>query len=87
ASLTEISEITTAVADADLDERWEVFARRHAWMHLAKFEDVKVFLSGRHTLFGVLSQNVHLQQSMHVALKRCRILEVEALLAFSRLSR
>ncbi|KAF2216646.1 hypothetical protein CERZMDRAFT_33248, partial [Cercospora zeae-maydis SCOH1-5] len=87
ASLTEISEVTAAVADADLDKCGEVFARRHAWMHLAKFEDVKVFLSGRHTLFGVLSHNTHLQQSMHVTLKRCRILEVEALLAFSRISR
>ncbi|KAM3423193.1 Serine/threonine-protein kinase Tel1 [Cercospora zeina] len=87
ASLTEISEVTAAVADADLDRCWEVFARRHAWMHFAKFEEVKVFLSGRHTLFGVLSHNPQLQQSMHVTLKRCRILEVEALLAFSRLSR
>lgn len=87
AMLTEIMEVVTAVEDRDLSSRWNVFESRHQWMHMARYDDAKPFLSSRQTLFSVLSQNLPLQRSMHVTLKQCRTLEVEALLAFSRISR
>ncbi|KAI5367726.1 Putative serine/threonine-protein kinase ATM, plant [Septoria linicola] len=86
-ALTEISEILAAVSDHDLAACWTAFSTRHDWMHMAKFDDVKPFLSNRHTVLGVLSQNVPMQQSMHISTKQCRVLEVEALLALSRISR
>ena len=87
ATLTELSEVVAAVDDSDLSTRWNVFTIRHEWMHMAKYEDTKPFLSARQTLFSVMSQNLPLQRSMHVTSKQCRTLEVEALLAFSRISR
>ncbi|KXT14037.1 hypothetical protein AC579_10022 [Pseudocercospora musae] len=87
ASLTEIGEVISSSSEAEMASRWSVMQSRQAWMQMARFQEVKPFLSNRQTLFGVIRQNAFLQKGLHLTERRCRALEVEALLASSGLAR
>ncbi|KAF7194796.1 Serine/threonine-protein kinase tel1 [Pseudocercospora fuligena] len=87
ASLTEIGEVISSSSEAEMVSRWSVMQTRQGWMQMARFQEVKPFLSNRQTLFGVIRQNAALQKGLHLGEKRCRALEVEALLASSGLAR
>ncbi|KXT05379.1 hypothetical protein AC578_10985 [Pseudocercospora eumusae] len=87
ASLTEIGEVISSSSEAEMASRWSVMQSRQGWMQMARFKEVKPFLSNRQTLFGVIRQNASLQKGLHLTERRCRALEVEALLASSVLAR
>lgn len=52
-----------------------------------RYDDVRLLLSCRETLFGVLSSNGHLQDSLHLLTNAVRNMEVEALVQSSTMGR
>jgi ataxia telangiectasia mutated family protein len=54
---------------------------------LTRFEDVRLLLSCRETLFSILSSNAPLQETLHARTGTLRGMEVEALVSTSTISR
>ncbi|SMQ47613.1 unnamed protein product [Zymoseptoria tritici ST99CH_3D7] len=87
ASLTEVEAIVSSPELEEMTARWQAIRERSNWMRMARYEDVKSLLSNRETMFGVVSQNLELQRSLHVGQPDARTFEVQALLDQSRLAR
>ncbi|OCK80454.1 hypothetical protein K432DRAFT_425753 [Lepidopterella palustris CBS 459.81] len=87
AVLTEIDEIVTSSDPGQLHDAWKQAQSRESWMQSGQFEDVKLMLSCRETLFSILSGNMQLQNSLHTRSRDVRTLEVKALLSSSTLCR
>ncbi|KAF2112982.1 hypothetical protein BDV96DRAFT_497142 [Lophiotrema nucula] len=87
AVLTEADEIITSSDPEQLLDVWDQMKSRERWMRAGEFEDVRVILSARETLFSVLSGNPSLLDSIRARTGSIRHMEVEALVTSSTLSR
>ncbi|KAI7497312.1 hypothetical protein KC367_g5960 [Hortaea werneckii] len=87
AALVEIRDGLDAQDDVAIRSFWQKMTVRSGWMRARSFDDCKTLASNRAILFGVLAQNREMLQSMHITPKTAMSLEIEALLATSRLAR
>ncbi|KAI6801725.1 hypothetical protein KC361_g1627 [Hortaea werneckii] len=87
AALVEIRDGLDAQDDMAIRSFWQKMTVRSGWMRARSFDDCKTLASNRAILFGVLAQNRDMLQSMHITPKTAMSLEIEALLATSKLAR
>ncbi|OTA24994.1 hypothetical protein BTJ68_12361 [Hortaea werneckii EXF-2000] len=87
AALVEIRDGLDAQDDMAIRSFWQKMTARSGWMRARSYDDCKTLTSNRAILFGVLAQNRDMLQSMHITPKIAMSLEIEALLATSRLAR
>ncbi|KAI6862737.1 hypothetical protein KC338_g6141 [Hortaea werneckii] len=87
AALVEIRDGLDTQDDMAIRSFWQKMTVRSGWMRARSFDDCKTLASNRAILFGVLAQNREMLQSMHITPKTAMSLEIEALLATSRLAR
>ncbi|KAI9775556.1 MAG: Serine/threonine-protein kinase tel1 [Geoglossum umbratile] len=87
AVLTEIDEAVNAEDSGQLLETWERMRLRSPWMQLGRFEDVSQILSSREIIFSSLSRRPPLLNAIKTNARDARLIEVQALLESSRMSR
>ncbi|KAF2797348.1 hypothetical protein K505DRAFT_269659 [Melanomma pulvis-pyrius CBS 109.77] len=87
AVLTEADELITTSHPQELLDIWDQMKGREKWMRAGEFEDVRLLLSCRETLFGVLSTNAPLLDSLRARTGTVRHMEVEALVSSSAICR
>ncbi|KAF2011391.1 hypothetical protein BU24DRAFT_495581 [Aaosphaeria arxii CBS 175.79] len=87
AVLTEADEVLSTSRTEEVLDTWDQMKAREKWMRAGEFEDVRLVLSCRETLFSVLSANTSLQNSMRARPGALRHMEVEALVSSSTISR
>ncbi|KAF2259280.1 hypothetical protein CC78DRAFT_621172 [Lojkania enalia] len=87
AALAEADELVTTSDPNQLLDIWDQIKSRERWMRAGDFEDVRVLLSCRETLFSVLSTNSSLLEVMRARTGTIRHMEVESLIASSTISR
>ncbi|KAI7672977.1 hypothetical protein KC318_g2489 [Hortaea werneckii] len=87
AALVETRDGLDAQDDTAIRSFWQKMTVRSGWMRARSFDDCRTLASNRAILFGVLAQNRDMLQSMHITPKTAMSLEIEALLATSRLAR
>ncbi|KAF2703524.1 hypothetical protein K504DRAFT_418601 [Pleomassaria siparia CBS 279.74] len=87
AVLTEADELITTSRSEELLDVWDRMKGREGWMSAGEFEDVRVLLSCRETMFGVLSTNASLLESLRARTGTVRHMEVEALVSSAAICR
>ncbi|KAF1996760.1 hypothetical protein P154DRAFT_622966 [Amniculicola lignicola CBS 123094] len=87
AVLAEADEVITTTETHQLLDVWDQIKARDRWMRAGDFDDVRLLLSCRETLFSVLSSNPGILQAMRSRAGTLRNIEVEALVSTSTLSR
>ncbi|ORY15344.1 hypothetical protein BCR34DRAFT_559064 [Clohesyomyces aquaticus] len=87
AVLTEADEIVTSSNPDHILDIWDQMKARERWMRAGEFDDVRLLLSCRETLFSVLSMNSSLLNSLHARTGTIRHMEVEALVSSSAICR
>ncbi|KAF2204143.1 hypothetical protein GQ43DRAFT_201223 [Delitschia confertaspora ATCC 74209] len=84
AVLNEADEVISS-SPGELIEIWENMKARKRWMLAEEFDDVRVLLSCRETLFSVVSTNSGLLDSLRAPTGTVRQLEVNALVSSSNI--
>ncbi|KAF2466182.1 uncharacterized protein BDR25DRAFT_345757 [Lindgomyces ingoldianus] len=87
AVLTEADDIVTCTNPEHLLDIWDQMKGREKWMRAGEFDDVRLLLSCRETLFSVLSTNPSLLDSLCARTGTVRHMEVEALVSSSAICR
>ncbi|KAF2489805.1 hypothetical protein BU16DRAFT_566907 [Lophium mytilinum] len=87
AVLAEVDDCITASDPDQLTDAWSQMQSRLGWMQNGQFDDVRMIMSCRETLFSVLSSNAQLQSSLRVTPRDIRHKEIAALLSSSEISR
>ncbi|KAH7418935.1 serine/threonine-protein kinase-like protein tel1 [Cadophora sp. MPI-SDFR-AT-0126] len=87
ASLVELDEVLTSRGSPQFEEILARFRNRSIWMKTGSFDDISQILSCRGTTLSTLSQELRLQQIMHVQPIDTRIVEVETALLASTINR
>ncbi|PSN65950.1 hypothetical protein BS50DRAFT_677267 [Corynespora cassiicola Philippines] len=87
AILTESDEVLATMRPEHLLDAWDKMKAREKWMRAGEFDDVRQLLSCRETLFGVLSTNLPLLESLRVRRGLVRQMEVESLILSSTICR
>ncbi|KAI9667274.1 MAG: Serine/threonine-protein kinase tel1 [Bathelium mastoideum] len=87
AALAEINDVLKAGSTHSVREVWSTMQSRQRWMDLGQYEDASHIVSCRNTLFSSVSKNPRLQHMIPISLRDSRTIEIEALLASSRISR
>ncbi|KAH7384291.1 hypothetical protein DE146DRAFT_222027 [Phaeosphaeria sp. MPI-PUGE-AT-0046c] len=86
-ALTEADEVLRAERSEHLFDTWDRMKAREKWMQAGDFGDVRQLLSCRETLFNVLSSNRVLVDALHARTGTIRNMEVETLVASSKIGR
>ncbi|KAK5735631.1 Serine/threonine-protein kinase tel1 [Elasticomyces elasticus] len=87
ASLTEATDVLRSSTEGTMQAQWSLMIDRQQAMCTERPEDASEVATDRSLLFSVLSQNASLMRDLHVSVKSCKAIEVEALLGVARLAR
>ncbi|KAK5746597.1 Serine/threonine-protein kinase tel1 [Elasticomyces elasticus] len=87
ASLTEATDVLRSPTEVTMQAQWSLMIDRQQAMRRERPEDASEVATDRSLLFSVLSQNASLMRDLHVSVRSCKAIEVEALLGVARLAR
>jgi ataxia telangiectasia mutated family protein len=87
AVLNEADEVVSCTTPDQLLDCWDQMKARQKWMIAGQFDDVRILLSSRETLFSVISTNSALLESLRARPGTIRQMEVEALVSSSTICR
>ncbi|KAF2744994.1 hypothetical protein M011DRAFT_470010 [Sporormia fimetaria CBS 119925] len=87
AVLAEAEELVNTPDPSLLLDVWDRMKSRERWMQAGEYEDVRLLLSCRETLFSIIGGNAALKESMRARVGTIRHMEVEALIQSSTVGR
>ncbi|KAL1302378.1 hypothetical protein AAFC00_002781 [Neodothiora populina] len=87
AILTELDEVISANDEEDLERIWDSMQSRQLSWDIGRYQDAQHIVSYRETIFGILSRNSNLRDSLLVSNRASRTAEVKAVVKQSEFAR